>query len=143
MPYFFVSLTFLLSLFSCREASKQFDQEELMLNREIQVRLKELEPFQDTLQAMGLEPESIHKRFQDFLLMSKDVENLQASVNLSNRYLNDLCAEHRLNSSSFHILKTNLSLSEISYFLKQNELNVLNQLVFQKLNRKVNLHTAH
>ena len=71
-------------LSSCASPEKPEQAGEGMLSKEIQLRLNELLPLKDSLVVKGIDPEAIHTRFQDLLLMSKDQENLQASVNLSN-----------------------------------------------------------
>jgi len=128
--------------FSCGETEKSFIEEENRLIKEIQQRLEELRPLKDSLNKIGLEPEAIHARFQELLLMSKDVENPRACVNTSNQFVSDLCSKHGFNPSALQTLSTDFSLAEISFHLKQNELNILNQILLQKLNRIVNLETA-
>lgn len=128
---------------SCASPEQPQHAGEAMLSKEIQLRLNELQGLKDSLMVKGIEPEAIHTRFGDLLLMSKDHENLQAAVNLSNQYLNELCSKHQFNASALNELNTGMSLSEISYLLKQNELNILNQVMLQKLNRSVSLESAH
>jgi hypothetical protein len=130
-------------LTACASPEEQKHAGEGMLSKEIQLRLTELQSLSDSLLIKGIEPEAIHTRFQELLLMSKDHENLQASVILTNKYLNELCAEHQFNSSALKQMNTEMTLSEISYVLKQNELNILNQILLQKMNRSVSLETAH
>jgi hypothetical protein len=136
---FFLAMFF---CFSCGETEKTFVAEENRLIKEIQQRLEELRPLKDSLSSIGIEPEAIHTRFQELLLMSKDIENPRAFINISNQYISDLCAKHEFNPSALQTLSTNFSLAEISFHLKQNELNILNQILLQKLNRIVNLETA-
>lgn len=139
----FVLILLIPLLTSCASPEKPQHAGEGMLSKEIQLRLNELLPLKDSLIMKSIDPDAIHTRFQDLLLMSKDQENLQASVNLSNNYLNTLCAQHQFNSSALKELNTSMSLSEISYLLKQNELNILNQVVLQKMNLNVSLESAH
>ena len=127
---------------SCGESEKAFVADENQLIKEIQQRLDALSPLKDSLNKIGLEPEAIHTRFQELLLMSKDTENPRACVNTSNQFISNLCAKHGFNPSALQTLSTNFSLAEISFHLKQNELNILNQILLQKLNRIVTLETA-
>ncbi len=142
MKVYFLVLLF--PLFgACTSNNEQAIAGEGMLSKEIQLRLGELQTLKDTLLLLNIAPEAIHARFEELLLLSKDRENLQASVNLSNKYLNDLCAKHRFNSSALTQLNLDMTSTEISYLLKQNELNILNQVILQKMNRSVNLESAH
>lgn len=138
-----VFVLFIHFLSSCSSSQEPTYAGEGMLSKEIQLRLNELQPLKDSLILKGIAPEAIHSRFGDLLLMSKDHENLQAAVNLSNQYVSELCTKHQFNPSALNELNTGMSLSEISFLLKQNELNILNQVVLQKLNRSVSLESAH
>lgn len=134
---FFVGL-----LISCGPEEKQAVPGTDMLNREIQARLGDLLADSASLKGQGISPGAIHTRFQDFLLISKDVENLQASVGLHNQYLTALCTEHQFNKSQLLDLHTGMSTEEIDFTLKQNELQIFNQIWMQKLNKSIDLKSA-
>lgn len=132
-------VVFILLLSGCGPDEKPSVPGTDMLNREIQTRLGDLLADSVSLNTQGIIPGAIHARFQDFLLISKDVENLQASIGLHNRYLTELCAKHQFNRSQLLELNTGMSLAEIDFTLKQNELQIFNQIWMQKLNKSVEL----
>lgn len=138
----FVQIVWAILFLACRQPSQSNETDEAMLNQEIQSRLNALEPYTTYLNTLGLKPEAIHQRFQDVLLMTKDIENLKASVNVGNSYITELCEKQGFNNSSILKMDTHQSLGELSIILKQNELTILNQILLQKLNGKVILHSA-
>lgn len=139
---FLFPIVLALFLLACEQPTQTHEADEAMLNQEIQSRLTELEPHTAYLHALGLEPQAIHKRFQDILLMTKDIENLKASVNIGNAYTTELCEKQGFNPSSILKLNTQQSLSELAAVLKQNELTILNYILLQKLDGTVPLHSA-
>ena len=54
-----------------------------------------------------------------------------------------MSSKHVLNHSDFIVLRTDMHLDEIASNLKQNELNLLNQLIFKSGKTGLPLYTAH
>jgi hypothetical protein len=63
--------------------------------------------------------------------MSKDVENIQASINLSKKFFDGLAVKSQINRSDFVDITNEMSLEEIATALKSNELNFFNQILFR------------
>jgi hypothetical protein len=84
----------------------------------------------------------IDRRVGEIILMSRDVENLQASVNVSNGYFSELSKEFGLNEKDFNSINTGMHVNEIAVILRQNELNLFNQLLFRLSDDPV-IYTAH
>ena len=145
----FISLFFCYSFIlilgvSCENAKgKDYTTEEAVLKREINARLKELDSLSEKLKQNGIDPQKIHKDIEQLLLVSKDSENLQASVNMSNNYFNTLSEEHLFNKSMLVHFSSEMNGKDISLALKQNELFILNQIALEKLDQKVELKSAH
>lgn len=137
----FISLLFL-SAFSCKENTQTNTEGSAMLVKEINSRLLELENKADSLKKTGIDPSAIHSRFQELLLMSKDVENLQASVNLHKTYLDEVCQAHGLNRSQLLEINSSMDLEQIDLIFKQNELQLLNQVWMRKLEGNIKLETV-
>jgi hypothetical protein len=99
--------------------------------QEVQSRMSMLHRLPAVKDSLESRISAIDSRINDFILLSKDVENLGASVQLSNEYFQELAAEFTMNSADFGPVATNMHVNEISVILKKNELNFLNQLVLR------------
>ncbi len=73
----------------------------------------------------------VHTEIDRFLLFSKDIENLDASINLSKKYFDELATKFSINRTDFTDINKTMSLEEIANALKGNELNFFNQLLFK------------
>lgn len=85
----------------------------------------------------------IDKRVSEIILISKDIENLGASVKLGNDFFSDLAAHYRLAAGDFIKLNTGMHIDEIEITLKQNELSFLNMYILRYSSRQAPLTTAH
>lgn len=129
-------------VFACREEAQASPEGSAMLVREIQDRLDGFVGLSDSLKAKKIDPSAIHKRFQELLLMSKDVENLQACVNMHKNYLDETCRVHELNRSQLLEINSSMSLEQIELVLKQNELQLLNQIWLQLFKGTIELQSV-
>jgi hypothetical protein len=73
----------------------------------------------------------VHGRVGELILLSKDIENLGASISLSNAFFKDVAADFGMNAGDFAPLYTDMHVDEIAVVLRQNELNFLNQMLFR------------
>jgi hypothetical protein len=73
----------------------------------------------------------VDKEVDRLLLMSKDIENVQASINLSKKFFDELAAKNNINRSDFTDITHEMTLEEIENALKGNELNFFNQILFR------------
>jgi hypothetical protein len=85
---------------------------------------------------------AIDRRTRQLILLSKDVENASASVNLSNREFHDWATGFHLNASDFDSLSIGMHREQMEVILRQNELDLLNQLLL-KSGHSPSLMTAH
>lgn len=85
----------------------------------------------------------LDKRVNELILISRDVENLQASVNLANDFFADLAERYKLSSADFTRLNSGMHVNEIESVMKQNELSFLNQYILRFSSQPLPLHTAH
>jgi hypothetical protein len=72
-----------------------------------------------------------HTEVDRFLLLSKDVENLDASINLSRNYFDELTQKFNFKRADFTDINKTMTLEEIANVLKGNELNFYNQVLFK------------
>lgn len=84
----------------------------------------------------------IHEEVTHLILLSKDIENINASVMRANSFFDALAAEFRINLSDFTKLNTGMHVNEIELILKQNELNLYNQLIFKQNASPNSMYTA-
>ena len=87
--------------------------------------------------------QSIEKKVQDLILMSKDIENLPASINLSDAYFARMARTWQLDSALFQKLNFNMQVDEITLVLRQNQLVLLEQMLLKRDTGEVPLFTAH
>lgn len=133
MKRFFL-LVLIVGLTSCETEDKSMRLDEGVLDKEIKWRLDSLSSYTEHKGAGSIDCGDIHERIQNLILLSKDKENTKASVELANKYLEELIQNHQLNSSGLIFITRDMSSSQISYLLKQNELSILNTIMLQKLN---------
>ncbi|HQQ94456.1 MAG TPA: hypothetical protein PLQ93_07870 [Bacteroidia bacterium] len=128
---------------ACTDTKHDTGPEEAILQKEIDSRLKSFDSLSNELKSIGIDPTAIHLEIAQLLLVSKDVENLGASVSMSNTYFEKLADKHQFNQSMIVKLNREMAPEDISLALKQNELVVLNQIFLQKLQGHVDLKPAY
>lgn len=135
------SLALLLTLISCgnkiekKEALVYFD-------TEIAKRMEVLQSIVIAGDSMSLKAHLIDEEINNLILLSKDIENLSASINRSNSFFDALAAEFRIQISDFKKLNTGMHVDEIELILKQNELNLFNQIIFKNTSGTNTMFTA-
>lgn len=111
--------------------------------QEINDRIKmigEINKAQDTI---IINPLEIDKRVNDLVLLSKDVENLGASVNLSNTYFSQMAKKYKLPEKDFKKVDTRMHANDIASVIKQNEMVLLNLVILNSGSENILLRTAH
>jgi len=73
----------------------------------------------------------VQREVDRFLLLSKDIENLDASINLSRAYFDKLSIKFKMSRTDFTDITKTMTLEEIANVLKGNELNFYNQVLFK------------
>ena len=115
---------------------------DIYFEKEISNRIAILDTLALKNDSLKIYASEIHKEVADMILMSRDVENLAAAVNRANAYFVNLSHEYGINSSDFTELNTGMNLNDIASVLRQNELNLFNQLIFKKSPTSVIPYTA-
>ena len=85
---------------------------------------------------------AIDEEINNYILLSKDIENLSASVNKANAYFLNMANSYGINYNDFTKLTTQMHVNEIALVLKQNELNLFNQLIFKTNSAQTTPYTA-
>ena len=85
---------------------------------------------------------NIVQEVNNLILLSKDVENIKASINRSNTYFTENANKYRVETSGFIPLKIGMRLSEITDNIKRNELNLLNRIIIKRSKNGPPLFTA-
>jgi hypothetical protein len=115
-------------LFSCTDRECK-EEAEAYFNKEIGSRMAAIRDLKlaDSIVSVTEVDEEVNR----LLLMSKDIENVQASINLSKKFFNELAAKNQINRTDFVDITAEMSLEEIATALKGNELNFFNQILFR------------
>lgn len=124
-----ISLFLILVAFACRNTGEVRDMNAYFEN-EIRNRQEVLRKL-DTANSSGINTAAIHEEVNACILLSKDIENLSASVDRGNAYFLNMANSYSISYGDFTKLTTGMHVDEIALVLKQNELNLLNQLIFK------------
>lgn len=74
---------------------------------------------------------AIDQRVRQLVLLSKDIENLPGTVNLSNDEFSAWARTLHINRADLDVLSPEMHVDEIEVLIRQNELDLLNQLVIR------------
>ncbi|WP_317897391.1 hypothetical protein [Aurantibacillus circumpalustris] len=133
---------FLVLIFSfCRNEDLTRDMN-AYFEKEISKRREILDTLKVNNDSLRVNTKTVHEEVNNFILMSKDIENLSASVNTANAYFLNLAHAYRINESDFTNVAVTMHTNEIAVILKQNELNFFNQLIFKSNILQYSLFTA-
>lgn len=136
-----LALVFAALLLACNRQNQNSEVDQY-LEKEIRSRLSVLAQLPDSagrikkVCAIGEEVDKV-------ILLSKDIENLQAAVQSGNRLFRDLAAEYGMSQADFTMLSADMHINDMASFLKQNELSFLNQYLMLHSKTQVPLFTAH
>ncbi|PBQ34397.1 hypothetical protein CNR22_22335 [Sphingobacteriaceae bacterium] len=110
--------------------------------KEIANRRQILDTLKVSNDSLKINTAAVHEEVADLILLSKDVENLSACVNRANAYFLNLANSYGINQSDFGKVSTEMHINVIAITLKQNELNLLNQLIFKSRPNQLIPYTA-
>lgn len=113
------------------------------VNKEINERIKMIGQINKDNDTIVINPLEVDKRVNELVLLSKDVENLGASVTLSNQYYSEMAAKYKVNAKEFKKVSTTMHANDIASLIKQNEMVLLNQVILNSGFKDILLHTAH
>ncbi len=143
MKALYILFGFLL-LISCSESDAHKSKRKMTASyeKEIGSRIKLLN--NDTIQTNELKvnPNEVDSIVNTLILLSKDVENMQASVIRSNQYFEGLASRHGLSSHEFEKIKVRMQLDDVVAILKDNELKFFNMILLKNNRGDLLLHTA-
>ena len=127
---------------SCVDNQNKNQAMDLNVDKEVRDRIGMIKNYANKNDTVFIDPEEVDKKVQDMILLSKDIENLSASVNLSNQYFKDLCSRFQLNYEEFEHLNTGMHVNDIASVLKRNELLFLNYILLKNGSDAVPMRTA-
>lgn len=110
---------------------------------EIKNRRQLLDSLSAKSDSLKVNTAAIEEEISNYILLSKDIENLPAAVNKSNAYFLNMANSYGINYSDFTELNTGMHINEMASVLKQNELNLFNQLIFKYKQAPAVPYTAH
>jgi hypothetical protein len=115
---------------SCRQSKQNNLETNEYLEKQI---LNRIDVISASEKADSLMPAlyDINREVGQLLLLSKDVENMAASVNRSNTYFDSVVKQYQLDSSDFVRLTRDMPLNDVETVIKKNELNLLNKIIFK------------
>jgi hypothetical protein len=143
MKPFAIAVFFVLFfLLSCENNSNKNQAVDMNLDREIAERIQRIESYAKMNDTVFTYPKSIDEEVKKVILMSKDIENLQAAVNRGNAYFLSLAKEFKLNIADFEQLNTGMHVDDIGSALKQNEMIFFNHILLKSGTAAVPMHAA-
>jgi regulatory protein YycH of two-component signal transduction system YycFG len=96
----------------------------------------------DQLDSNYIDPHQIDSEINKFILLSKDIENLSASINRSTHFFDTLSVKYQLNRADFTNIDKSMTLDQMAMVLKGNELNLFNQILFKNNKGESLMYTA-
>jgi hypothetical protein len=136
-----IAVCLLVSFTFCRNENLTHDIK-AYFEKEIQNRWSVLDTLSVSNDSLKVNTEAVNQQINDYILLSKDIENLTASVNMANAYFLNLSHTYAINENDFTKVSTAMHPNEIAITLKQNELNFFNQLIFKNNAIQLSPYTA-
>lgn len=129
-------------IMSCVDNSNKNQAMDLNIEQEIQDRIKKINMYAELNDTSFIIPETVDKKVRELILLSKDVENLSASVNMSNDYFKNLAKQYNIDVASFDMLDTGMHVNDIASALKQNEMIFFNHILLKTGSDAIPMNTA-
>lgn len=141
MKSILISIFFCLVIISCRDTTQEKEMH-AYFNKEIRNRREVLDKLSLQNDSLKINTAAIDEEINNYILLSKDIENLSAAVNKSNAYFLNMANSYGINYADFTKLNTGMHINEMALILKQNELNLFNQLIFKRNPSQNTIYTA-
>lgn len=135
-------ISFILFLCACVDNQNKNQAVDNYVNREVSERIKMIGQINKDNDTVIINPLEIDKRVNELVLLSRDIENLSASVNLSNQYFLEMSNRFRVDPRQFKKLNTGMHVNDISSTIKQNEMVLFNEVILSSGFKDILLHTA-
>lgn len=142
MKYIWIHFLLCLIISSCHNAEKNAANE-LYSEKEINNRIEIIAKTPFFKDSLPINTSEITNEIDKIILLSKDVENLQASVKYAGNYFNTISLKYAISSYHFKPIHAGMSKNEIFAVIKQNELSLFNQLIFKSNPPGFLLNSAH
>lgn len=111
-------------------------------NKEIGDRIKLLNKDSVQGDSLKVDPNEVDSIVNTLILLSKDIENISASINKSNSYFDTLANQHGFSSYDFIKVKNGMHVDDIATTLKQNELTFFNKILLKNNKSDLLMHSA-
>jgi hypothetical protein len=131
-----------LGVFSCSTSENKNRKIDGSFNKEIGERIKILNKDSIQTDSLKIDPNEIDSVVNTLILLSKDIENISASVNKSNNYFDTLASQHDFSPYDFIKVKNGMHVDDIATTLKQNELIFFNKILLKNNKSDLLLHSA-
>lgn len=127
---------------SCSNSENKNRKIDGSFNKEIGDRIKILNKDSVQSDSLKIDPNEIDSVVNTLILLSKDIENISASINKSNSYFDTLASQHGFSPYDFIKLKNGMHVDDIATTLKQNELTFFNKILLKNNKSDLLLHSA-
>lgn len=132
----------LLFFVACSEPDKENRKTGASFSKEIGQRIKLLNKDSVQTDSLKVNPNEVDSIVNILILLSKDIENISASVNKSNSYFSGLATKYSLSDHEFIKLKNGMHVDAIATILKDNELKFFNLILLKNNQTDALLHSA-
>ena len=127
---------------ACSEDNKEYRKTSASFSKEIGDRIKLLNKDSVQTDSLKVDPNKVDSIVNTLILLSKDIENISASVNKSNQYFSSLATTYSLSDHEFIKLKNGMHVDAIATILKDNELKFFNLILLKNNRGDALLHSA-
>ncbi|MBA2613288.1 MAG: hypothetical protein H0U95_15065 [Bacteroidetes bacterium] len=135
-------ILFLIFIAACSENDKENRKTDASFSKEISDRIKLLSKDSVQTDSLKVKPNEVDSIVNTLILLSKDIENISASVNRSNTYFSGLATKYSLSDHEFIKLKNGMHVDAIATILKDNELKFFNLILLKNNRGDALLHSA-
>jgi hypothetical protein len=129
-------------LFGCIDNHNKNQAIDISIEKEIRERIVKIKTIAKQNDTVFVDPDEVDNKIRDLILISKDIENLSASVNLANQYFIELSRRFGINIIDFQKINASMHVDDIASTLKQNEMIFLNHILLKTGTEAVPMHTA-
>ena len=116
-------------------------QTEAYFKEEIDGRIHKINELR-LMDSINISPKQIDDEVNKLVLLSKDIENISASINKSKQFFDTIAVKLQINRKDFIDIDKTMTLEEIATALKSNELNIFNQIIFKGKKGESLMYTA-
>lgn len=139
---YFVPVALVMCQLSCVDNSNKNQAIDSSVEKEISERITKIKALSLQNDTVFVDPDKVDKRIRELILLSKDIENLNACANLSNQYFLELSKTHGINVTEFQKLNTGMHINDMATALKQNEMLFFNHILLKTGIEAIPIHSA-